>query len=56
MAEDDSTQITKSVRDKKFILIGCGLAILFLIAIILVIFWLGIEAANPWGKAPGPGP
>ena len=56
MAENDSTEITKKVADKKLILIGCGLVILFVIAMILAIFWLGIEAANPWGEAPGPGP
>ncbi|HXG86330.1 MAG TPA: hypothetical protein VNI84_20090 [Pyrinomonadaceae bacterium] len=56
MAEDDSTQITKKVGDKKFILIGCGLVILFTIALFLIIFWLGAEAANPWGEEPGPGP
>lgn len=56
MAEDNHTQITKKAADKKFILIGCALVVLFTIAIFLVIFWLGTEAANPWGEEPGPGP
>jgi hypothetical protein len=56
MAEDNSSQITKTVREKKWILVGCGLVILFVVALFLIIFWVGMESANPWGEAPGPGP
>lgn len=55
MAKDDSSQITTKLGDKKWIL-GClGLVLLFTIVLILAIFWVGTESANPWGEAPGPG-
>lgn len=54
--ENDTPGATEKPSKNKTALIGCGLTILFVIALIVILFTVGPEFANPWGDAPGPAP
>ena len=56
MAEDNALQNTKPDIKTSWLMMGCGLVMLIVIGLVIVIFWMGSESANPAGKVLGPGP
>lgn len=54
MAEDVPNRTSKA-SGRKWASIGCIAVAIFIIALILIIIFFGMQAANPWGEQPGPG-
>ncbi|HEX6125278.1 MAG TPA: hypothetical protein VFZ23_07875 [Pyrinomonadaceae bacterium] len=44
------------MRDKKKVLVAAALVALFVIAFFFLVFFFGMQAGDPRGEAPGPGP
>lgn len=55
MKENNSPEVSDTIKRNKWAYIGCGAIILMTIAFFLIVFWYGVEI-SPWGQDPGPGP
>ena len=52
--ESVENEISRSPSGRKWALIGCLLMVIFIIAIVVVIFWVGSLSATPGSDTIGP--